>query len=457
MKQIQSINPTTARPHRPIDCTPVADIAAKVAKAKKAQRDWAAVSFSEKCQMFQAIGEALREQADDIAALITQEMGKLPSQARAEVDASINQIPAQIAAMAQALQIENLTLQSGTGGIHYVPIGVAAIISAWNFPVGLPMSMLVPALLAGNTVLFKPSVLTTRTGLAVARIMTDLLPTKVVQTLVGGAEQGQALVESDIDFIGFVGSTDVGKTIMRSASERMCRLILELGGKDAMIVGPGADLEAAADFALGSSFRNSGQSCNSLERIYLQKNIKDGFLQKLIAKTDAIVVGSENADGLAIGPMASEAQMQHVLQQINDAIEQGATLVRGGRRLNRPGYYLEPTLLADVSEGMRILQDETFGPVACIRTVATVDEGIRLANHTRYGLTASLWLGDVDEARTKALSLEAGCVGVNAPPGGSHAMPWYGCKESGYGFTGGLAGTRQFLQPRSISVKGGCR
>ena len=452
MQQITPTNPCTGKPLQPIDCTVVDDISGKVQNSRSVQQAWAAIPYQEKCELFVKAGETLFERVDDLAELITSEMGKPLSQACGEVQVSPAKIDSIIEDMEKALMPKTHQNGSKLSTVHYVPYGVAALITPWNAPVGIPLKLIVSALLAGNTVLFKPSEIATKTGLALSDILNEVLPNNVLQTIVGSESQAAALTAADIDFLGFVGSQRVGKKIMQAASRRVFRFTLEMGGKDPMIVGKGADLDLAAAFAVQNSLFNSGQLCCSVERIYVEREIEEEFLEKVIEETDNVLVGSEAKGRFSIGPLSSEKQMNHVLTQVNQAVKEGASLVKGGLQIDRAGYYIEPTILTGVSDDMSVMRDETFGPVICIRAIDSVDEAIDISNKSRYGLAATLWMGDTEGAKKKALSIEAGLVGVNGGYGGKNT-PWYGTKESGFGFTGGgAAGMRLFLQPRSITV-----
>ncbi len=449
--QIQPINPNDGKALDPITSTPTERIGEFVAKAAEAGKAWAELAYGDKREIFRRIAADFEARCESIAKLMHAEMGKPLSQAKSELLHTTANISQVIDTMEKALQPDLLDFEGGRTTVHYVPLGVAAVITPWNFPFAMPLSLLLPALLAGNTVVFKPSEITTYTGLALAEIMMQHLPADVLQVVVGDGVQGRAMVTSDVDLIAFVGSRAVGKEIMQQASRRTCRIILELGGKDPMIVGKDADLDKAAQFAVVGSLRNSGQVCCAVERIYVEKEACQPFLEKVTEKVQEVSVGDEVENRLCIGPMASKKQLEHVLKQIEAAVGSGATLHAGGKQISRDGYFIEPTVLSGLTPEMAIMREETFGPVVCIQTVDSVDEGIELANNTRYGLAASIWMGNQAEAEKQALRLQAGLVGVNRSFGGAPGTPWAGAKESGFGHTGGVSGMRSFLQPRSIT------
>jgi acyl-CoA reductase-like NAD-dependent aldehyde dehydrogenase len=423
-----------------------------VRRARGAQPEWAALPFAQRAELIRQAGREILDHAAQTAELIQAEMGKLSRHARQEVEWFAKGFERQIANFEAALKPDELPFDGGVTRVHYVPLGVAAVITPWNFPAGMPLSLAVPALLAGNTVVAKPSEYSTRTGLAVLEALRRRVPQDALQIVVGDDEQGRAMVESEVDLIAFIGSREVGKQIMQTASRRACRVILEMGGKCAMVVARDADLAQAARFAARGAFRNTGQVCCAVERIYVERDAAPAFAEAIRAAAREAAVGEDNGTDMCMGPFCNSTQMEHVEELVKDAVGNGANLVQGGRRLDRPGFWFEPTILTGLRSDMAIMQKETFGPVACVQSVESVEEGIRLANATRYGLTATIWSKDEEAARRLALRLEAGCVGVNRSFGGHPDAPWAGAKESGFGHTGGVSGARQFLQPRSITV-----
>jgi succinate-semialdehyde dehydrogenase/glutarate-semialdehyde dehydrogenase len=453
MSALIPVDPTTGRPTEPIECTPVERIPGMVEAARRAQPEWAETPFERRADLMRRAAERLRARAEELAGLANRDMGKLSRLARNEALGFAGGIERTIENMRRALEPDTLPFDGGVTRVHHVPLGVAGLITPWNFPIGMPLSLLTPALLAGNAAVFKPSEYSTRTGLAVAGIVGEGLPDGVLQTLVGAPQQGRALVGAELDLIAFVGSREVGKEILARAARRAARVVLEMGGKDPMIVAKDADLEAAASFAARGAFRNAGQVCCSVERIYVEREAVPAFLERLVKHAQAASVGVDNGTETAMGPLANESQLRHVTRQVESAVERGAKLVMGGRRADQAGFFFEPTILADCAADMPLMQTETFGPVAAIQPVDSVDEAIRLANATRYGLAGTIWMGDEEEARRKALRIEAGLVGVNRSFGGHPDAPWAGAKESGFGHTGGISGARSFLQPRSVTTR----
>jgi succinate-semialdehyde dehydrogenase/glutarate-semialdehyde dehydrogenase len=255
-------------------------------------------------------------------------------------------------------------------------------------------------------------------------------------------------VAADVDLIAFTGSRETGKKILAAAADGLKRVVLELGGKDPLIVLGDADVDEAATFAARNSFRNAGQVCVSTERIYVHDSVAEAFETELAKRSRELVLGNGTDEATQIGPMVNERQRTHVLEQVKAALASGARLVAGGT--DHPDRFIRPTVLADVTHDMAIMRDETFGPVACLQRFTDEDEAVRLANDTPFGLGAVVF-GEPDHAHRVARRLQAGMVGVNKSCGGASGSPWVGARQSGYGFQGSREGHRQFAQTRVVS------
>jgi succinate-semialdehyde dehydrogenase/glutarate-semialdehyde dehydrogenase len=266
----------------------------------------------------------------------------------------------------------------------------------------------------------------------------------------GADAVGKALVDSDVDLIAFTGSRETGKKILAAAAGGLKRVVLELGGKDPMIVLEDADLEAAARFAVHNSFRNAGQVCVSTERIYVDRSVAAAFEELMAKFTAEIKVGDGTEEGVSVGPMINDRQRDHVLRQIDAAVSGGARVVAGGT--GHRGPFLMPTVLSDTTDRMEIMREETFGPVTCIAGFDTPEEAVRMANDTPFGLGAVVFGRDETRAAAVARRLEAGMIGINKSCGGAAGSPWVGAKQSGYGFHSSRDGHRQFAQTRVVSL-----
>jgi succinate-semialdehyde dehydrogenase/glutarate-semialdehyde dehydrogenase len=376
-------------------------------------------------------------------------MGKPLPEAVGEANSCADGFAAELDEIVSALADATREDARSVSTLRYGPMGVCAAITPWNFPILMPHQSVLPALVAGNSVILKPSEETPLVACEYAKILNEFLPPGVLTPVFGDGAQGRALVLADVDLIVFTGSRETGKRILSDAGPGLKRVILELGGKDPLIVLDDADLDAAAAFAVRNSFRNAGQVCVSTERIYVAAGVRDEFLGKMRERTLALRQGDPRGEGVSVGPMVHARQKEKVLAQIDDALARGATLVAGGEP--REGNFVAPTILADCTHEMEIMREETFGPVACVQAFETVDQAVRLANDTPFGLGAAVFGRDLIRAGEVAARIEAGMVGINRGCGGVDGCPWVGAKESGYGFHSGPEGHRQFAQVRVIT------
>ncbi len=443
-----SYNPATGEPVGEVPVTPAAEIPAIVARAHEARRAWGARTAQERAEILKPAGAVLVERADELGSLLTSEMGKPLSDGIGEVKHTGEGLPAEADEIARAVTPRTLTGEGVTTELRYDPLGVAGAITPWNFPILMPHWMVLPALIAGNAVVLKPSEQTPLIAQAYADVLNQFLPEGVLQTVHGEDDQGKALVAADVNLIAFTGSKDTGRKIMAAAADGLKRLILELGSKDPLIVLDGADLDAAVAFAARNCFRNCGQVCVSTERVYVQDTIAEDFTARLVDAARQICPGDPTGDACSMGPMAMPAQKAHVLAQIEDAVRRGATLRLGGGSLD--GNYVQPTVLTGVTHDMDIMQTETFGPVAPIMAFKDADEAVTLANDSEYGLGAVVF-GPEELAHEIARRIDAGMIGVNRGIHGAPGSPWVGAKHSGIGYHMGPEGHRQFCQVRTIS------
>jgi acyl-CoA reductase-like NAD-dependent aldehyde dehydrogenase len=450
-KFILDINPATGELVEKIKCSSPGEIASAVKLARKAYKLWCTTTLKSRTAAMKKIAKDLLKEKENIGELITKEMGKVYKSAVGEVEATAYTIEHHIELAEEAYKTELLTHNGLTTELHRAPLGVAAIITPWNFPVSMPESLLTPAILAGNTVVFKPSENTTLTGKALYDVYNRHLPKGVINLLLGAEEVGEILINSDIDMVGFVGSQNVGKKIMEASSRKLNRIILELGGKDPMIVLKDADLQKAASYAVNGSLRNSGQVCVSVERIYVEEKIADKFEKLVLDGVKNFRVGDGFKKDVDMGPMVNDEQREHVITQIEEAVKKGAKKLYGGNKLNGKGYFLEPTVLTDLSDKHDIMVRETFGPVICIQKVKSADEAIEKANNSTFGLGATIWTKNEDNGKKLARKIESGMIGVNRGIGGVPGTPWVGIKQSGFGYLGSIDGMRQFTVPKKIS------
>jgi acyl-CoA reductase-like NAD-dependent aldehyde dehydrogenase len=446
---LRSLNPYDGTVVGELEVTPVTQIPERVARARAAGAAWRAMPIEERGGLLLDAATGLAASADANGALISREMGKTLRRGQREARNTAAQIADKVAQATAALVP---VIHRGDGvetTVHYDPLGVAAVISPWNYPLAMPADMIIPALVAGNTVVFKPSEETPLCGQAFADALLAVLPDDVLQVVHGEEDQGKALVAADVDLIVFTGSRAAGRHIMAAAADGLKRLILELGGKDALIVMPGADLDAAADYAVANSFENAGQMCVATERVFVHRSLAEAFEARVAARASETICGAPDDDATRIGPMVNARQREHVVRQIQQTIDAGARVLVGGGE--HPDRFVQPTVLTDVGETMALACEETFGPVVAITVYDEVEQAVAAANATPYGLGGAVF-GPTDEALAVARRLDTGMVGVNRSLFGVGDTPWVGAKQSGFGYLGSPDGWRQFTQPRVISV-----
>ena len=445
---LESINPATGEVVGSVPVTPVDEIPGVVAKARDAQPAWNALGLEGRLELMRPIADRLIEEAPEIGKLITTEMGKSTPEAQGETSYGASQFASELVSAFEAFQPEEIADENTRSILYRDPLGVSAAITPWNFPMLMPQQCIMPSLMAGNCVIFKPSEETPLVGQAYADILNEFLPEGVLQVVHGADDQGKALVASDINLVAFTGSREVGSKILTACGPELKRVVLELGGKDALIVLQDADLEEAASFAVQNSFRNSGQVCVSTERIYVEDSIADEFENRVVEKTKEWKQGDPTDETVKIGPMVSSIQRDIVLDQLEQALKDGATLRCGGGTNDN---YIEPTVLTGCSHDMQIMHDETFGPICCIQRFSGDAEAIALANETPYGLGGAVY-GETQHAVDVARQLTPGMVGINKGCGGADGTPWVGACQSGYGYHSGRDGHRQFTQVRVVSI-----
>lgn len=454
---LESRDPATGEVVGTVPVTPVEGVALAVARARAASVAWRALGFEGRREALRGVGRVLLDRERTIATLITREMGKPLREAAAEVRDCGEGFEAELHEMIEALKPEVLEDARTRSTLFHDPLGVCAAITPWNFPLEMPHWMILPALVAGNTVVFKPSEETPLSGQAYADAYYAALPKALHDVLVvvhGDEAQGRALVGSEVDLIAFTGSRAAGQQILAAAAPGLKRVILELGGKDPMLVLDDADVAQAARFAARNSFRNCGQVCVSTERIYVHAAVHDRFVDALVGEAAKLRVGPGLDEGVDVGPMVAAWQRDHVLRQLDEAVSRGAHVAFvGGEGQGHHENFVMPVVLTGVDHGMEIATEETFGPIACVIRVENDDEAVRLANDSPYGLGAVVFGENEARASEVARRLDAGMIGVNRSIGGVGGTPWVGARQSGYGYHRGRDGHRQFAQVRVLSTR----
>lgn len=459
---VDSVNPATGQVESRIPATPLTAIPAIFEAARAAQKEWSTRTLPERCAMLRKLRDAIFERRDDIANIVVRETGKPRAEAiLAEVllaldtaDFLARQAPRWL--RPERVPHHNIALKAKSGWLEFEPHGVVAIISPWNFPFAIPMTELIPALVAGNSVLLKPSELTPATGALVGELIDRAgFPKGLVQILQGGGELGAAIIETGPEKVFFTGSVATGRRIAEACAGKLIPSVLELGGKDPMLVLADADLEVASSAAVWGGFTNCGQACLSVERIYVEHPVAEKFVQLCVEKTRKLRLGSSAGAKADVGPMIRERQLEKVELQLRDAEERGARILTGGNR--RPDLgpnFIEPAVVTQVDHSMQLMRDETFGPVLAIRSVASADEAIALANDSPFGLSASIWTGDARRGRELASRIRAGSVMINdvASYYGISEAPHGGSGFSGWGRTHSRLGLLEMVQVKYVDM-----
>ena len=455
MKQLPIHNPANGALIAHVAVDDAASVAAKAAHARAAQPQWAARPLAERRDCIQRFRAGIEADAETLAATLTAEVGKPIRQSHNELNGLLGRIDFFLAEVERAIATETVFHDAAmTERIDHDPLGVVANISAWNYPYFVGGNVFVPALLTGNAVLYKPSEYATLTGQHIARLLHAAgVPPDVFTTLVGTAETGAALLEQPVDGVFFTGSAATGARIAAAVGARMIRLQLELGGKDPTYVCDDADAVAAAESLADGAMYNTGQSCCSVERIYVHERLHDAFVDAFVATVRGFKVGDPTDPATYIGAITRAPQLAVLEAQIADALAKGARLRAGGHRIDRPGNWFEPTVLTDVDHRMALMRDESFGPIIGIQRVRDDAEALALMNDTRYGLTAGVYTPDAARARAILGKVNAGSVYWNCCDRVSPRLPWSGHGDSGVGVTLSTYGIQTFTRPRAWHLR----
>jgi acyl-CoA reductase-like NAD-dependent aldehyde dehydrogenase len=458
--QLTTINPATLEVLGTVPEHGEAEVRQAVQRARAAFRAWSTRSFAERREDMLAVRDHLLDRADDVVNAITAETGKTRFDAlMIEVLVTADLIGHYARHGERILRPERVS--AGTfaplkrGRIEYEPLGVVAVISPWNYPFALTMTPVVTALFAGNTVVLKPSEVTPLVGVLVGELFANgASQPDLVQVVTGGGATGNHLVRAGVQKVCFTGSVATGKKVMAAASETLTPVLLELGGKDPMIVLDDADVERAARGAVWGAFANSGQTCIAVERVYVHERIYDTFVSKVVERTKQLRQGHDReGDAVDVGSMTFPPQVDTVERHLADAVAKGARVLTGGaRRDDLGGLFFEPTVIVDVDHSMELMREETFGPVLPIVKVADEQEALRLANDSPYGLNSSVWTATPERARRVADALDAGSVCVNdcLVNYGVASLPFGGVKDSGIGRAHGAAGLREMSRTKAV-------
>jgi acyl-CoA reductase-like NAD-dependent aldehyde dehydrogenase len=460
---LPSIDPATGEVHSHIEKTSPSRLPVIIAGARRAQTVWAATPVPRRAALLKRLRKEILSSRNVLADAIVRESGKPRTEALfSDIFIALDTAEyfcsnAVRLLLSEKVPHHSLAAKSKSGSLAYEPLGVIGIISSWNYPLAIPISQIIPALAAGNAVVCKTSDLTPQCGALIEKLFADAgFPVDLVTIVQGGSDVGQSMIDAGPDKIFFTGSVETGRLVAQGCASRLIPTVLELGGKDAMLVLSDANLHNASSGAVWGSFTNCGQVCLSIERIFVDQSISEEFAALCAEKTRKLRLGPGCDPTTDVGPLIRPHQVQRMQTLVEDAVSRGAEVLCGGHpRPDLGENFFEPTVIVDVDSSARLFQEETFGPILAMQTVANAEEAIARANDSPFALSASVWTGNATHAKSVASQLRAGAVMVNdavsyfaiaeAPHGGS--------RHSGWGRTHGKAGLREMVQTKYIDVE----
>jgi acyl-CoA reductase-like NAD-dependent aldehyde dehydrogenase/gamma-glutamyl-gamma-aminobutyrate hydrolase PuuD len=455
-KKLSIVNPATEQVIVRLNEDTGESLQKKFVLLQKAQIDWHQTALEKRVDVLKKFANLLEENAEQLAMTLTSEVGKPLQQSRNEIKGAMARIKWLSDNAQKYLQDETMaTVKNMEEKISYEPLGVVTNISAWNYPYLIGVNVFVSALLAGNAVMYKPSEHSSLTGLQIEKLLKEAgVPADVFHVAVGAADVGRFLVELPFDGYFFTGSYKTGKYIYEKVAPKMVPCQCELGGKDPLYVADDiVDVKSVAAATADGAFYNNGQSCCAVERIYVNEKIYDQYIDEFVKEVKSWKTGSPTEQGVYIGPLSRREQIKVLEDQLVDAVSKGAKILTGGKKMNGPGYFFEPTVLIDVNHNMSVMKDESFGPVIGIMKVKNDEQAIELMKDTEYGLTASVYSTDKAKAEEILSRINVGTGYWNCCDRVSAALPWSGRKHSGFGVTLSHAGLRAFTKPKAYHLK----
>ena len=446
------MNPATDQPFARCPDATRDQLNLAVSSARRAFGDWSKLTFANRRKYLHKFAERVQDYAQELATVITREQGKPLSNSMREMAGTVHSLRE----MANLKIKDQVLRDDGKNKIslHYRPMGVVGAITPWNVPVGLAAHKIAQGLVAGNTMVMKPSPYTPLATLLLGELSRDILPPGVFNVVGGGNDLGAWLTEHPgIDRISFTGSVATGKRVMASAAGTLKRITLELGGNDPAIMLDDADFDAMTPKIFGAAFANCGQVCMAIKRIYVPESRYDQVCDQLATLAKNYRVGEGFEPDVQMGPIQNKMQFDKVLDVLEDTKRRpGVRILAGGHKLNRPGYFLEPTIVADIGDDSRLVREEQFGPIVPVLKYKEIDEVVARANDTRMGLAASVWTKDIEKGNNVAARLEAGTVWVNHHLGSEADVPFGGFKESGMGREHGVMGLQSYMEAQVINL-----
>src|SRR2546423_216595 len=459
---LPSINPATGETLVYLQKPAPALLPQIVARARVAMGEWADPPVRQRCASLDSLRRCIFSSRDALADAVVSESGKPRVEALfADIFVALDTAKffaqnAERLLWPEPVPHHSLAAKAKSGAITYEPFGVMGIISSWNYPLAIPLSQIIPAIAAGNAVVCKTSEFTPYCGELIAKLFREAgFPQNVVAIIQGAGEVGQALIDAEPDKVIFTGSVATGRHVAEACAKRLIPCILELGGKDAMLVLVDADLDIAASAAVWGGFTNCGQVCLSVERLFVEKTVVEDFAARCVAKTKKLSLGPGHDPATDVGPLIRPEHVRRMVDLVEDAVGRGAKLLCGGHpRTDLGPNFFEPTVLLGVDSTMKLFQEETFGPVLAIQAVRDADEAVALANDSPFALSASVWTRDAAQGEALAKRLRAGAVMVNDAISyfGIAEAPHGGCGASGWGRTHGKAGLLELVRTKYIDV-----
>jgi succinate-semialdehyde dehydrogenase/glutarate-semialdehyde dehydrogenase len=450
-------DPSTGEPLIEVADAQVNDALAALGAAADKQAEWGAWAPRERGEILRRAYEAIVEQTDDLALLMTLEMGKSVAESKAEI-AYAAEFFRWFSEEAVRIHGRYMVNTTGKGRILTMrqPVGPCVFVTPWNFPTAMGTRKLAPAIAAGCTVVVKPAQQTPLSMLALAKILQEAgLPAGVLNVITGkhsGELIEPLLKDSRTRKLSFTGSTEVGRSLIEQSAEQVLRVSMELGGNAPFLVFEDADLNAAVEGAMLAKMRNVGEACTAANRFHVHESVAEEFAQKLTERMGALKVGRGTEEGTDVGPLIDENQRGKVEELVGDAVDRGAKTLIGGKRVDGPGYFYEPTVLTEVSPDSRLLAEEIFGPVAPIATFSSEEQALEAANRTEYGLVAYVYTRDLQRAFRVCEGIETGMVGLNQGVVSNAAAPFGGVKQSGFGREGGFEGINEYLETKYVAM-----
>jgi acyl-CoA reductase-like NAD-dependent aldehyde dehydrogenase len=461
---LPSINPATGEVLAHFEGTPALLLPDIVSRARTAQSAWAKVAIRERCAKLRALRERIMTSRNELADAVVRESGKPRVEALfADIFVALDSAEywsknAESSLRTRRVPHHSTAAKAKRGYLSHDPLGVIAIISSWNYPLAIPLSQIIPAVAAGNAVVCKTSDFTPQCGALIANLFTGAgFPIDLVKIVQGGGEVGQALIDASPDKVMFTGSVATGRRVAESCAKKLIPSVLELGGKDAMIVLADADLEVASSAAVWGSYTNCGQVCLSVERLFVEQSVAEKFTALCVEKTRKLRLGPGNDPQTDVGPLIRPQHVRRMIDLVDDAVSRGANLLCGGSARPELGpNFFEPTIIAGVDSSMKLFQEETFGPILAIQAVKDAQEAVKRANDSPFALAASIWTKNKTRGTALAAELRAGAVMVNDAISyfGIAEAPHGGCGASGWGRTHGQAGLLEMVQIKYIDVDG---